>query len=163
MSGLDVDACRILECAAMVTDENWKEFGTFEIIVKQPDAVLDAMDEWCTKTHGESGLTAAVKTGTPETEAESKFLTFMEEHFSADEQIIIAGNSIGQDRKFLDKYWKQVSSRLHYRMLDVSSFKIVFTSKYNKTFEKKGAHRALDDIRESINELKFYQDFIQID
>lgn len=163
MSGLDVESCRILECAAIVTDENWQEFGTFEIIVKQPDSVLDAMDEWCTKTHGESGLTEAVKKGTPEPEAEAKFLEFIEGHFAKDEKVLIAGNSIGQDRKFLDKYWLKVADRLHYRMLDVSSWKLVFNARFNEVFEKKGAHRALDDIRESINELKHYLNFVKKD
>lgn len=163
MSGLDVESCRILECAAIVTDEKWQEQkeGLFEIIVKQPDSVLDAMDDWCTKTHGESGLTEAVKKGTPEPEAEQAFLGFINKHFSADEKIVIAGNSIGQDRKFLDKYWLKVADRLHYRMLDVSSWKLVFKACYNEEFEKKGAHRALDDIRESINELKHYQSFVK--
>lgn len=164
MSGLDVESCRILECAAIVTDHKWQELATFETIVFQPDSVLDAMDAWCTKTHGESGLTAAVRNGVPEAEAEQNFLRFIEKEigFSETDKIIIAGNSIGQDRKFLDRYWTNVSQKLHYRMLDVSSFKIVFnTSTINKVFEKKGAHRALDDIRESIAELKFYLNFVK--
>ncbi len=160
MSGLDVESCRILECAAIVTNEDWKEFGTFEIIVKQPDSVLEAMDEWCTTTHGKSGLTEAVKKGTLEPEAELGFLRFIDEHFADDEQVVIAGNSIGQDRKFLDKYWPKAASRLHYRMLDVSSWKLVFNACYNEVVEKKGTHRALDDIRESIGELKHYQSFV---
>ena len=162
MSGLNVDSCRILECAAIVTDETWTELATHEVIVKQADAVLEAMDEWCTKTHGESGLTEAVRTGTPEPEAEANFLAFLEEHFPKDEPIILAGNSIGQDRKFLDRYWQKVSQRLHYRMLDVSSFKLIFLNLYKKEFQKKGAHRALDDIRESIAELRYYLDYIKV-
>ena len=105
MSGLDPERCRILEIAAIVTDEKFSSLGVFESIVKQPDSVLDAMDEWCTKQHGESGLTEAVRKGTPEQEAEDKFISFLDGHFAADEPIILAGNSIHQDRKFLDRYW----------------------------------------------------------
>lgn len=156
MSGLEVDSCRILEVAALVTDENFQEIGQFARIVKQPKFVLDAMDEWCTKTHGESGLTAAVLTGTPEAEVERDLLAFIDQHFTKDERPVLSGNSISQDRLFIDRYWKKVSRRLHYRMLDVTSYKIIFQGKLGLEFKKQGSHRAIDDIRESIGELKFY-------
>lgn len=156
MSGLDVETCRILEVAAIVTDEKLRELDSFAGIIRQPDFVLEAMDEWCQKTHGESGLTAAVKTGVPETEMELRFLDFINKNFSPDERPILAGNSIFQDRKFIDAYWPKIARRLHYRMLDVTSFKIVFQALGKPEFSKQGSHRALDDIRESMGELRHY-------
>lgn len=162
MSGLDLDDCRILEIAAIVTDDKYTPVGsTFHRIVQQPQAVLDAMDEWCTKTHGESGLTAAVPNGTPETQAESEFDQYLTEHFGDDTMIILCGNSIGQDRKFIDRYLPKIAARLHYRMLDVTSWKIAFTAMGHEPFAKEGGHRALDDIKESINELRYYLSFVQ--
>lgn len=161
MSGLDVESCRILEVAAIIADENFRELGSFEAIVKQPDFVLDAMDEWCTKTHGESGLTASVRQGQPEAKVEADFLAFINKNFTADEKPVLCGNSIGQDRKFIDYHWKRVAARLHYRMLDVTSFKVIFNNRYKIEYKKKGTHRALDDIKESIAELSHYLSFVQ--
>lgn len=159
MSGLYPETCRILELAAIVTDEKWRELGSFDVIVKQPDYVLDAMDDWCTKTHGASGLTAAVRRGTPEREAEKQFLAFLDQHFAPEDKLILCGNSIGQDRKFLDYHWPRVAARLHYRMVDVTAFKIVFNAAFKIEYKKQGAHRALGDIQESIAELKHYLSF----
>lgn len=160
MSGLDVETCRIIEIAAIVTDENFVEAEEFHRIVKQDQAVLDAMDEWCQKTHGESGLTAAVPNGTPEPQAEQEFLDFIDKHFAADDPPVMAGNSIHQDRKFIDRYWPRVAGRLHYRMLDVSSFKIMYRARYGIEYVKGGAHRAVDDIRDSIKELDSYLSYV---
>lgn len=162
MSGLEVDTCRILEVAAIVTDYNFKEQGSFHRIVKQPQFVLDRMDEWCAKVHGKSGLTEAVKKGVAEQEVENQLLSFLSQHFGEEKNIILGGNSIAQDRKFIDRYWKKISQCLHYRMLDVSSFKIVFSEKYGQLFEKGETHRALDDIRNSIKELQFYLNFVEV-
>lgn len=162
MSGLDVEACRILEIAAIVTDYSFRPLDpSFHCIVKQDQAVLDAMDEWCTKTHGESGLSAAVPNGVEERQAEQNLLAFLSPFFKADEQIILCGNSIGQDRKFIDRYLPHLSTRLHYRMLDVTSFKIAFPTLGHPLYEKKGTHRALDDIRESIAELKHFLQMVK--
>ena len=78
-----------------------------------------------------------------------------------DDRPILAGNSISQDRLFLNKYFKKFSGELHYRMLDVSSWKIIFNYKFDLKYEKKNAHRALDDIRESIEELKYYLSYFE--
>ncbi|MCO5144297.1 MAG: oligoribonuclease [Oligoflexia bacterium] len=161
MSGLDVEKCRPLEIAAIITDETFKEIAEYHSVIFQEQEVLSAMDEWCTKQHGDSGLTEKVSQGKKELEVEKDLLTFINNHFSAEERPILSGNSIAQDRKFIDKYFPQLSNRLHYRMLDVTSFKIVLQGFFQKTYEKKGSHRALDDIRESIEELKFYLSFIK--
>lgn len=156
MSGLDVQKCKILEVAAIVTDSRFTPLQSYHAVVYQPPEVLAAMDEWCTKTHGESGLTAAVAKGAPLAQVEEQLLSIVEKHFPAGERPVLAGNSIGQDRKFIDAYMPALSGRLHYRMLDVSSFKLVFQDLYNVHYEKRGTHRALDDILESIAELTLY-------
>lgn len=163
MSGLDVGKCRILELAAIVTDSSFKELETYHAVVKQPQEVLDAMDEWCQENHGKSGLTAAVPNGTPEPQVEQEMLALISRHFPANEKPILSGNSIGQDRKFIDAYMPALAKRLHYRMLDVTSLKIVFNDKFRVRYEKKGTHRALDDIRESIAELSHYLSYVKIE
>lgn len=162
MSGLNVDACRILEVAAIITDEKFAELATYQAIVYQAPAVLEAMDAWCKENHGKSGLTAAVANGTPEAEVEKQLLALVDQHFGAGERPVLCGNSIGQDRKFIDRYMPTLASRLHYRMLDVTSFKLVFQERFGVRYDKKGSHRALDDIRESIAEIGHYLSFVQV-
>lgn len=162
MSGLDVEKCRILEVAAIVTDGQFRELETYHAIVFQPPEVLDAMDDWCKKNHGASGLTAAVPNGKPEAEVEKELLALIDRHFPTKDRPVLCGNSIGQDRKFIDAYMPALSHRLHYRMLDVTSFKIVFRDRFKIEFEKQGSHRALDDIRESIAELNHYLSYVKI-
>jgi oligoribonuclease len=156
MSGLDVQQCKILEVAAIVTDSRFAPLATYHAVVHQPPSVLAAMDDWCTKTHGDSGLTAAVAKGAPLAQVEEQLMLIVEKYFPASERPVLAGNSIGQDRKFIDAYMPTLSNRLHYRMVDVSSFKIVFQDLYHVRYEKRGTHRALDDILESIAELTLY-------
>lgn len=161
MSGLDPEKCRILEVAAIVTDENFSPLEQYQAIVFQPPSVLDAMDEWCKENHGKSGLTAAVAQGKPEAQVEKEILALVSKFFKAEEKPILCGNSIGQDRKFIDRHLVNLSKKLHYRMLDVTSYKIVFKDKFKIEFDKKGSHRAIDDILESIAELKHYLSFVK--
>jgi oligoribonuclease len=156
MSGLDVQKCKIIEVAAIVTDKDFTALQSMHAVVFQPPEVLAAMDEWCTKTHGASGLTAQVAKGAPLAEVEAQLLSIIDKHFPNGERPVLAGNSIGQDRKFIDAYMPLLAARLHYRMLDVSSFKIVFQDRFQVFYEKRGNHRALDDILESIAELTLY-------
>lgn len=165
MTGLDVNKEVIIEVACIVTDLNFKELECFETVVKQPQHYLDAMDAWNTEHHGKSGLTAKVPHGMEPDTAEYHLLSIIDRHFpewKTDKKFkpILAGNSITQDRLFIDKYFTKLSERLHYRMLDVSSWKIIFNNKFDKMYRKQNAHRALDDIRESIGELRYYLDHI---
>ena len=162
MSGLDPAHCRILEIAAIVTNEKFAVLEEYEAIVFQEPAVLAAMDAWCTEHHGKSGLTAAVATGKQEKLVEKEMLALLNRHFGEKDRPVLCGNSIGQDRKFIDAYMPDLSKRLHYRMVDVSSFKEIFRSSYGITVEKKGSHRALDDIKESIAELKVYLSHVHL-
>ncbi|WP_158999201.1 oligoribonuclease [Pigmentibacter ruber] len=161
MSGLDHLKERILEVALLVTDLNYNTIYEYEAIVYQDQSILQGMDAWCTEHHGKSGLTAKVPNGKKETEVEKELLAIIQK-YSPGERAILAGNSIGQDRKFIDQWMPNLSNALHYRMLDVSSFKIVFEGIHNKKYDKKHKHRAIDDIKESVEELKYYLQFVKI-
>ncbi len=161
MSGLDVNKEVIIEVACIVTDMNFRELDCFETVVKQPQSYIDNMDAWNKEHHGKSGLTAKIPTGMDPEMVEHKLVDLINKHFPLSKtdlkkRPILAGNSIAQDRLFIDKYFKDLSGRLHYRMVDVSSFKVVMNNKYDMEYKKQNSHRALDDIRESIGELKFY-------
>lgn len=161
MTGLDVQKERIIEVAAIITDLEFNELAQYHAIVKQDQRFLDGMDEWNKKTHGASGLTDKVPHGQEPERVELDLINLVQTNF-ADEKPILAGNSISQDRLFIDEYMKTFASTLHYRMLDVSSWKIIYANKFNKKYEKKNSHRAVDDIRESIAELRFYLQFIKV-
>lgn len=162
MSGLDVQKDVILEVAAIITNLNFETQEEFHRVVYQPQSVLDRMDEWCQKTHGESGLTQAVAHGKPLEEVEEELCQALDRHYKSHEKIILAGNSIGNDRLFIDQYMKKLSKKLHYRVVDVSSFKEIYKEKFKVEFKKKNTHRATDDIYESIAELKAYLEYVTV-
>ncbi len=161
MSGLDPEHCHILEIATLITDANLEIIAEGpELIIHQPDPVLDAMDEWCTQHHGDSGLTAAVRASKVSlAEAQEKTLNFIAEH-CLDGASPLCGNSIGQDRRFLVAYMPRVENWLHYRSVDVSTIKELVRRWYPEfsPLPKATSHRALDDIRESIAELRNYRE-----
>lgn len=162
MTGLNVDTEVILETAAIVTDTNFRELTTYETVVKQPQIYLDRMDDWNKKHHSESGLTAKVANGKDPNTVQSDLIQLIAEYFpDKKNKPILAGNSIAQDRLFVNKYFPDFAQHLHYRMLDVTSWKIIFNARAIE-FKKKNKHRALDDIRESIDELKFYMSYLKI-
>ncbi|BBH54220.1 oligoribonuclease [Fluviispira sanaruensis] len=161
MSGLDHTKERILEVALVITDLSFHVVKEYISVVHQNEDILKGMDSWCTEHHGKSGLTAKVPHGKPEKEVEQDIIALIQE-YSPQEKIILAGNTIGQDRKFIDQWMPDLAKSLHYRMLDVSSFKIVYENIFNKKYDKKHKHRALEDIIESIEELKFYLQFVNI-
>lgn len=161
MTGLDPEQDRIIEIATIVTDANLNIIAEGpNLVIKQSDTLLDSMDEWCTRQHGQSGLTAKVKASNiSESEAELATIEFLQQHVDAGASPI-CGNSIGQDRRFLVKYMPQLESFFHYRNIDVSTLKELARRWDPAALEgvkKKGTHLALDDIRDSINELKHYR------
>jgi len=162
MSGLNPFEDKILEVAVIVTDEKLVEHFCYETVIFQNKEILEQMNEWCKKQHRESGLISRIATGISEKELDIKLINICKNYWRNNEKIILCGNSIWQDRRFIEQYLYDFSSLLHYRMLDVSSFKLVFENLYHKKYTKKNAHRALDDIRESVFELKHYLNCIDI-
>ena len=160
MTGLDPDTDRILEIATLVTDKqlNLLEEGPV-IAVHQDDAVLAAMGEWCTRQHGQSGLTRRVReSAVGLRQAEQSTLEFLRRHLPPNASPM-CGNSIGQDRRFLVRHMPELERFFHYRNLDVSTLKEL-TKRWAPTvsFNKASTHLALDDIRDSVAELKFYRE-----
>ncbi len=157
MTGLDPEKDRILELAAIATDWELEELGRMEAVVKVPEALMHERmvgEFWEKNAESRDGLMAQNAQGEDVKVVEQKLLKFIDQWFG--NEVILAGNSIHQDRKFIDCEWPEVSKRLHYRMLDVSAWKVVLEGKYGKRFLKREAHRALDDIRGSMEELKWY-------
>ncbi|MBS1958200.1 MAG: oligoribonuclease [Bdellovibrionales bacterium] len=165
MTGLDEKVDHILEVAAIITDYELNEIGRKHYIVKQPQSVLDNMNDWCKKHHGDSGLTTLVPNGTPLAQVETEMVAWIKEHFGekhGKDGAVLAGNSIHNDRRFIEAYMPALTATLHYRMVDVSSYKEVFRERWHVKFEKKNTHRAIDDLDESIAELKHYLSFVTI-
>ncbi|MCH8550700.1 MAG: oligoribonuclease [Natronospirillum sp.] len=161
MTGLDPEKERIIEIATIVTDDQLNILAEGpELVIHQPQGLLDAMDEWCVRHHGESGLTQRViESRVTEAEAEAATLKFLQKWVTPGRSPL-AGNTIGQDRRFLVKYMPKLEAFVHYRNLDVSTLKILaklWKPEIVDGFKKKNAHRALDDIKESIEELRYYR------
>jgi oligoribonuclease len=168
MSGLQPDTDRILELAAVITDAELNVVAESPVlVVHQPDAVLDGMDDWNKSTHGRSGLIAKVKASTlDEAAACQQMIEFLKQHIPAGKSPM-CGNSICQDRRFMARYMPELEAYFHYRNLDVSVFKELSRrwkpAIYNG-FKKTSKHEALADIYESIEELKYYREhFIKLD
>tara|TARA_R110002096_G_scaffold6599_3_gene30196 strand:+ start:92 stop:634 length:543 start_codon:yes stop_codon:yes gene_type:complete len=162
MTGLDPEKERIIEMATIITDSELNLVAEGPVVaINQPDSLLDAMDEWCTRTHGESGLTKRVRESkVSEAEAEQQTLAFLKEYMGKGKSPL-CGNSIGQDRRFLVKYMPELEDFFHYRNLDVSTVKELARRWRPDVLEgvkKQGSHLALDDIRDSINELRHYRE-----
>jgi oligoribonuclease len=167
MTGLEPERERIIELAMIVTDNNLVTIAESPVwVVHQSDAQLDAMDDWNKKTHGNSGLIERVKASTLDDAAvEAAALAFMKEYVP-ERSSPMCGNSIGQDRRFMVRYMPQLEAWFHYRNLDVSTLKELckrWKPEVAKGVVKKGAHTAMADIVESIEELKYYRDnFIRL-
>jgi|TARA_R100000900_G_scaffold96660_1_gene74894 oligoribonuclease len=168
MTGLEPDKERIIEVATLITDAQLNVVAEGPVIaVKQPDSLLAGMDDWNQKTHGESGLVARVKASTIETkEAERQTLDFLRQYVVAGSSPM-CGNSIHQDRRFLEREMPDLWAFFHYRNLDVSTVKEL-AKRWNPGalvgFKKQNAHLAMDDIKESIAELAHYRStFLRIE
>lgn len=161
MTGLDPLEDRILEVAAIATDWDFNELGTYEAVKKVGPELMKqrmavAAPFWDLNPAARDGLIAQNLDGKNGRTVENELLEFIAKHFDSEERVLLAGNSIHQDRKFIANEWPRLDERLHYRMLDVSAWKVVFEGKYRKRFTKPEEHRALADIRGSIEELKYY-------
>lgn len=159
MTGLDPVEDRILEVAAIATDWDFNEVAVYEAVKKVGPALMKKRmvgEFWEKFPEVRAALTEQNKSGENGRTVENELLDFIDEHFTSDQPVLLAGNSIHQDRKFIANEWPRLDARLHYRMLDVSAWKVVFEGKYGKKFTKPEEHRAIEDIRGSIMELKYY-------
>ncbi|MFZ9245010.1 MAG: oligoribonuclease [Burkholderiaceae bacterium] len=162
MSGLDPESNRILEVAVVVTDGQLNVVAQGPVLViHQTDEHMATMDAWNQGTHGRSGLTEKVKQSTlTEAQGEAQILEFLKTVVPAGKSPM-CGNTIHQDRRFMARYMPALEAYFHYRNLDVSTIKELcrrWRPEVYKGFEKKGAHTALADILESIEELRYYRD-----
>ena len=160
MTGLDPKSDLIIEIATVITDAHLNLLAQGPVLaIHQSDTVLSKMDDWNQTTHSQTGLIDRVKASTlTHADAESATLTFLREHLNPGKSPL-CGNSICQDRRFLAEHMPELESFLHYRNLDVSSIKelaVRWRPGLAGGFSKKGGHRALDDILESIEELTYY-------
>lgn len=167
MTGLDPDRDVIIEMATIVTDSDLNTLAEGPVIaIHQPEEILAGMDEWNTRQHGQSGLTQRVRESTVSmAEAEAQTLAFLEQ-WVPKRSSPICGNSICQDRRFLYRHMPRLEGYFHYRNLDVSTLKELaarWAPQVRESFKKGNTHLALDDIRESIAELRHYRDhFIRL-
>lgn len=168
MTGLSPVDDRILEVAAIVTNWNFEEVATYEAAVHVDDQLAQqqmfhggAAEFWSSVPETRDALLEQNKAAQKSTAVEDALISFLDTHFTADDRVILAGNSIHMDRQFIDAHWPRLAARLHYRMLDVTSWKLVFEGRFRRKFAKREAHRALDDIRGSIEELIYYLEAVK--
>jgi oligoribonuclease len=161
MTGLSPTEDVILEVAALATDWNFKELDTYHGVVKNKvSAVNERMavyaSYWDSQPGSKTGLLEQNKSGKSLKQIETELLAFIDKNFKAKVPVLLGGSSVHMDRRFIIEHWPKIDARLHYRMLDVSAWKVVFEGKFKDKFVKRGTHRALDDIRGSIEELQYY-------
>jgi oligoribonuclease len=161
MTGLDTTKDVIIEVAAEITDFKFKTLASYEALILQPEEKLTGMNPWAQAQHDGSGLTDRVRReGKPEADVVHELVGFIQAQFG-DEPAVLAGNSIHNDRLFIRQWWPEVEDRLHYRMLDVSAWKVFMQGAYGVQFEKRETHRAFDDIQASIAELQYYLEWFK--
>ena len=163
MTGLNPDSDRIIEIATIVTDAQLNILAEGPMLaIHQKDIVLNAMDEWNTRQHGQSGLTERVRRSTiTEAEAEAQTIEFLSRFVDA-KKSPMCGNSICQDRRFLYRTMPKLEAFFHYRNLDVSTVKELarrWRPEIMQGFSKESTHLALNDIRDSIDELRYYREY----
>jgi oligoribonuclease len=165
MTGLDPDRDVIIEMATLVTDRDLNIIAEGpEIVIQRSNDLFKGMDQWNREHHTKSGLwSKVISSEITEDVAENLTLDFLKQHVKVGESPL-CGNSIWQDKRFLCKYMKKLDAHLHYRLIDVSTIKILgkmwYSDQVKSVVEKKSNHRAMDDIRESIEELKNYRKLV---
>ena len=168
MTGLDVENDELCEIAVIVTDQELvAQDGGLQIVIKPSDGAMQNMGEFVTNMHSESGLLEEIPTGESAQSAEAKVLEYLQQWIAEPRTAPLAGNSIGTDRMFLNRYMPKLDSFLHYRNIDVSSIKELTRRWYPRVYfqlpKKNGGHRALADIKESIQELRYYRKTVMVE
>ena len=168
MTGLDPATNKILELGAIVTDWRMNRKADLTLVMKQDEAFIRKRfdtDFWHEHQATADALIAQNSTGLTPAEFETQLIDFIKEQFNITEpsgDIVLAGNTIRADRSFIDRHLPEAAKYLHYRMLDVSAFKVLFEARYKKVFAKPENHRALEDIEGSIDELKYFMQYIKV-
>ena len=162
MTGLSLETDALIEVAALVTDFELNVIGDgIDLVIKPPQAALDQMGDFVTNMHTTSGLLTELDDGMSLRDAEEAVLDYVREHVPEPRKAPLAGNSVGTDRAFLLRDMAELESYLHYRVVDVSSIKELARQWYPRAYyaspDKTGNHRALADIQESIEELRYYR------
>ncbi|WP_354438402.1 oligoribonuclease [Marmoricola sp. OAE513] len=165
MTGLDLGADALIEVAALVTDFDLNVLGDgIDVIIKPPAEALEQMVPFVRDMHTKSGLLEELDSGTTMADAEARVLAYIKEHCPEGSRPPLAGNTVATDRSFLIRDMPDLESFLHYRIVDVSSIKELsrrwFPRAYFNAPAKSGGHRALADIQESIEELRYYRDAV---
>lgn len=159
MTGLSIETDVLLEVAAKVTDFDFQSLGYYESIIRQDiELVRDLMSQntwWEEFDDNRQAFLNNLPSGKPLEQVESELIDFVKKEIPA-EPVVLAGSSIHVDRMFIRKWMPKFDRALHYRMLDVTAWKVIMRGKYNVFFDKSEIHRAEDDIDESIEEMKFY-------
>lgn len=159
MTGLNPTEDRIIEVGAIATDWDFSDIARYESAVKVGSNLMKKRmtgDFWEAHAATRDALMAQNQNAKNARTVENELLKFLDDNFDNDQPIYLAGNSIWNDRRFIEREWPRLDARLHYRMLDVSAWKLVFEHKIGKAFKKPEAHRAMSDIEGSISELKHY-------
>jgi oligoribonuclease len=163
MTGVHPEKDVILEIATIITDDNLEIVAEGpNIAIRQPVELLSQMDAWCTRQHQSSGLTDRATTSPHDCRAAEQMTLEFLQRYCKQGECLLCGNSIWQDRRFLSRYMPSLTAFFHYRLIDVSSIKELAKRWYPSLppFEKQKTHMALVDIKESINELKYYREKI---
>ena len=168
MTGLDINVDEICEIAVVVTDSELNELDPgLQLVVKPSDSALANMGEFVTKMHTDSGLITEIPKGLSIAEAEAQVMEYLKQWVTEPRTAPLAGNSIGTDRMFLNRQMPTLDSYLHYRNIDVSSIKELTRRWYPRVYfqlpKKTGNHRALADIKESIQELRYYRNTVLVE
>ncbi len=164
MTGLDPVKDRICEIAAIATDMELNQIAIYEAVIKVDEKLMEERmvgQFWEKNSKSRDALKLQNPNGKPIEQVEQELLEFIKQYFSSKDPIYLAGNSIHQDRKFIEHEMPELNQKLHYRMLDVSAWKIYFENALHKKFTKPENHRAIDDINGSIEELKWYLTFLK--
>lgn len=164
MTGLNASQDIILEVAVEITDFNFKPLASYEARIQHPRPVVEAAMAnnpwWGTVPGNKAEFLEKISEAKPSDQVQAELMELVKTQFG-EEPAILAGNSIHADRSFIEAHWPELFKLLHYRMLDVTSWKIIMQGKYGREFTKKEAHRAFDDIHESIEELQYYLDILK--
>ena len=162
MTGLNLKADRIIEAAVVITDLDLNILEKYTSVVRQEGYYLSRMDEWNTNAHTASGLINEVPFGKPISKVEDELLALADKYFKG-RRIKLMGSAVFTDHQFIEEYMPKFAERLHFRVIDIATFRDVLSASFDVNYQNENSHRALDDILGAIEELRFYFKFLNRD